>query len=93
MAVAGVTHGNALHSLPQGRVGNPQKRMQMIGHPAKAVYARIVATHYVCDDVVEHLAVSGASEEYLAVVATKHDMIEAVRNMHTRRSGIHATPG
>jgi hypothetical protein len=84
--VSRVAHRDTLHDLCQWRLGNLQKRMQMVRHPAVGVDAGVKPCEHVRDYLVQGDAIFGRAKECLTMIATEDDVVARARDVQPRWS-------
>src|SRR5262245_19366152 len=66
-------------------LGDLQQCMQVVCHPAESMDSAARSSEHIGYDVVENQPVGSGSEQRLAMIAAKHDVVVRARNMQAGR--------
>jgi hypothetical protein len=87
-----VTRRDPLHRARERHVRYLHEQVQVVRHPAVGVQRRCVTPDGAGDDLIEPLAILGAREDRVLMIATQGDMVVSARHVHSRATRHRAPP-
>ena len=86
LQLAGVARGDDAHQVAERRVGDLDRKVDVIRHPAVGDQARPVAVERLGQDRLEAQVVVAIAENGLAVIASQHGMVQTAADVQATLS-------